>query len=645
MACSDDVFQKTDNWGEQIRCLREEIGNLRNEIDKAGTSAGEFSSKLGSTFNIMKGMTQTINSMLGQMQDFVKSSQQQYDLAEKLAQSYKKTGLAIGISVDRSRGLSQSFKGAAAEVARFGGDIEDVAGIYEDFAESSGRVRILGKGEVSNIFELGKAANLVGSEATNLYETLELMGVSNEAATERMNKTIISAQQMGLNSSKVMKVMSNNMKTMQTYSFVGGVKGMTEMAKQAVKMRIEVSDVLQMADKFYQPEAAIEAAANLQMLGGDIAEAFGDPFETMYLARNKPEELAKRLEDMTANMLQFNEVTGEYELPAEARMQLKSAGDQLGISVDKMVELARQSSKIKDVKDQLSMSGIFSEEEMEGIAAMSRMEGGEFKVDVYDENGEKVSKSIDDLTSGDVEMLMKTPPDEEEYMTRMLDNSMTTNELLRAQNDSFQKAFIEEFDIYKMYEDSSKETLAATRDLTMRAIGDALDTSKDTLFGEIGDMTMEGLKKLDQKMADAIGGMSRLDEGIDINSSGEIIISSNATSRNTSEDETTETSHNTSEDFLSRNDGRHNRFTTQDDVLGAKKGGVIDKMLDQAIGNNNVSNNVPSNVNLNGEIRITGAAGAIASIKAPELRKMVIDIINQKDRNGGTISSKQVYDS
>ena len=36
MACSDDVFQKKDNWGEQIRCLREEIGNLRNEIDKAG---------------------------------------------------------------------------------------------------------------------------------------------------------------------------------------------------------------------------------------------------------------------------------------------------------------------------------------------------------------------------------------------------------------------------------------------------------------------------------------------------------------------------------------------------------------------------------------------------------------------------------
>ena len=138
------------------------------------------------------------------------------------------------------------------------------------------------------------------------------------------------------------------MKSIQSYSFAGGVKGMTEMAKQAVKMRLDVSDVLQMADKFYQPEAAIEAAANLQMLGGDIAEAFGDPFETMYLARNKPEELAKRLGDMTENMMTFNNETGQYEFPAEVRMQLKAAGEQLGINTDKMIEMARQTSKIKE---------------------------------------------------------------------------------------------------------------------------------------------------------------------------------------------------------------------------------------------------------------------------------------------------------
>jgi hypothetical protein len=65
----------------------------------------------------------------------------------------------------------------------------------------------------------------------------------------------------------------------------------------------------------------------------------------MYLARNKPEELAAKVGDMVEGMMTFNEETKQYDFPAEARMQLKAAGDQLGINVDKMVEMARQSKK------------------------------------------------------------------------------------------------------------------------------------------------------------------------------------------------------------------------------------------------------------------------------------------------------------
>ena len=281
MACSDDVFLKTDNWGEQIKCLRAEIANLKVEIDGATTAQGKFNSKLGSSFNLYKSIGASVNSLKQDMFDFTKSAQRQYDLAEKIAESYKEASLNIGLSVGRSKDFNKQFKLSVAEVARFGGDIKDVQGIYEDFAESSGRVRILGKDEVSNIFQLGKAANLAGSEAASLYETLDLMGVSNADATDRLEQVIKDSQEVGLNSSKVVKTLSNNMNKMQTYSFSSGVKGMTKMAQLAVTMRMDVGEMLGMADKFYQPEAAIEAAANLQMLGGDIAEAFGDPFETI----------------------------------------------------------------------------------------------------------------------------------------------------------------------------------------------------------------------------------------------------------------------------------------------------------------------------------------------------------------------------
>ena len=191
---------------------------------------------------------------------------------------------------------------------------------------------------------------------------------------------------------------------MQQYSFASGVKGMTEMAKQAVRMRIDVGEVLTMADKFYQPEAAIEAAANLQLLGGDIAKAFGDPFETMYLARNKPEELAKRVGQMTENMVSFNEQTGEFDFPAEARMQLQAVSKELGIGMESLTEMTRQTSKIKSIK--MTVSGnILDEDTREGIAGMARMKDGKWVVD-FTEGGKTFTKSIDNLTKEQGKLVM-----------------------------------------------------------------------------------------------------------------------------------------------------------------------------------------------------------------------------------------------
>ena len=326
---------------EQIKQLRIEIDQLKGDIQDLNRETENFNSKIGDSKNILRDYKNSIQSMVKSMKEFTYDTSRQYKLAEQLAEKYKETSINIGLSTKRTNELSKQFKGAAAIVKEFGGDMSEVQAIYQDFAESSGRVRIMGKDEVANIYKLGAATNLMGTESAQLFETLELMGVSNEATTKKMQELVIESQNIGLNSSKVMKTLSNNMKSMQTYSFSNGVKGMTEMAKQAVKMRIDVSDILGMSEKFYEPEAAIEAAANLQMLGGDIAEAFGDPFETMYLARNKPEELAQKLQDMTENMLQFNEETGEYGLPAEARMQLKAAGDQLGLDVGKMTEMVK----------------------------------------------------------------------------------------------------------------------------------------------------------------------------------------------------------------------------------------------------------------------------------------------------------------
>jgi predicted transcriptional regulator len=274
--------------------------------------------------------------------DFLMTTAAQYNYAQDIAKEYRGLVKSLGLGSESSKLMTKSFKEALPTVLEMGLTQEDLGRVYETMAENSGRITPISSEDAAAIASVAAGTGIMASDAASMGESFSLMGVSATEMEESLMETYKSAQSMGLNATKVIKTLQSNMSSMQSYSFAGGVKGMTEMAKQAVKMRLDVSDVLNMADKFYQPEAAIEAAANLQMLGGDIAEAFGDPFETMYLARNKPEELAKKVGEMTENMMQFNEETGEYEFPAEVRMQLKSAGEQLGINTDKMIEMARQ---------------------------------------------------------------------------------------------------------------------------------------------------------------------------------------------------------------------------------------------------------------------------------------------------------------
>ena len=668
MACDDSVFQGTDNWGEQIRCLREEIEGLRRSIKDAGTEAGKFNSQIGTTFNIMKGVLGSVNSLKDDMKAFTRSAERQYQVAEKIAEAYKKTGLQIGLSVGRSEDFSRSFKESTAAIARFGGEISDVQDIYQEFADNSGRVRILGEDEVSNIFQLGKATNLLNNESAALYETLELMGVGYEDATEHLLGLVKDSQNIGVNSSKVMKVLSQNMNRMQTFSFANGVQGMTKMAKLAVKMRMDVGDMLGMAEKFYEPEAAIEAAANLQMLGGDIAKAFGDPFETMYLARNKPEELAEKVGSMVENMVTFNEKTGEYEFPAEARMQLKAAGDQLGINVDKMVEMARQSARIGDVKDKLSMKGMFSEEEMESIGSMARMsKDGGFVVDVYDENGEKQTKAIEDLTSGDLKMLVQTPKDEGDYMAKMLDNSMTTNQLLRAVNDSFQKTFIKDFDIYKMYEDATKETIPAIRDNVAKSVSSSVDMMKDSFVGTMAEMGVDAIKSVDKKLKKAIDDLGNFIEGsesFEVNGDN-INMIVNATNANTSIDQGggSNTDLNTSQTPKERCESQSGRIFKNGKCMKdgkevpLAKGGIVTKPVNALIGEGGESEvvfplskleNFIQTQKMGGKVTLEGnptitlninSNGSDISFSEQEKMKMkdsIISVVTKMFNNGGS---------
>lgn len=419
---------------KKVEGLEVQITRLERQIGKLGDSTSKMNSELDYSNNIFSDIFKRTSDIGKNLIDFSKSLQEQMKLGESIADVYKETGANIGVNITRSQEFGIEFTKAAAMARRMGIEFNELSRYYTNFAEQTGRARILNPEEIERMTALVVGFQITDTSAANMAESFDLMGLSLEKSGEYLNTIINESKSMGLNTSKVMQVLGDNMKTMQNYSFRDGVRGMTKMAQLAVKMRMDVSEMLGMADKFYEPEAAIEAAANLQMLGGDIAAAFGDPFETMYLARNKPEELAERVSKMTENMMTFNEETQQYEFPPEARMQLKAAGEQLGVNVDNMIEIARQSAKIKDIK--MNVSGNILDENMrEGIASMARMgSGGNWVVDF---KGEEID--IGDaagLETAVKEGLLMGPKDEKDAIMQTALNTLTISENMKAIEES-----------------------------------------------------------------------------------------------------------------------------------------------------------------------------------------------------------------
>jgi hypothetical protein len=473
------LLKDTNNLtDEQKKDLEEQVNILKTQ----SVMAGQFWNKVKSQISDAK----------DEMHFFLTNTTAQYEYSEQIAKSYLSLNKRIGLTGEKSKAVRDNFKDALPDIRRMGGSAEDLAESYESFAEQSGRQNVLTAENLKNMSSFSLSTGLAVGEASRLYERFTLMGKSIDDSHKMLNDLVNSSNKLGINSTKVLKVLTQNMESMQRMSFKGGVKAMTEMAKLAVKMRMEVSDMLGMADKFYEPEAAIEAAAQLQLMGGDIAQAFGDPFETMYLARNKPEELAKKLETMTENMVSFNEETGQYDLPAEARQQLQFAAEQLGVSKDNMIDLAIQSSKIKDIK--MDVSGNITDDDMrETLAGMAQMKDGRWVVDV----GEAEPIDIADITEEQAKKISATP---EQTMREQALATQTNTQALENNTQALKDEIVRTVPIYETTSAAFKQPLQEFN----QGVGKLITTFKSS---KVGSLVTESPEKIGELFGKGLSSM------------------------------------------------------------------------------------------------------------------------------------------
>jgi len=273
----------------------------------------------------------------------------------EMDKSIKQSSLEMGLLGGRAKTLSTSIRETALSTNEWGMGVKELAKLQSSFSEELGRSVLLGNEGTQAISAMAAATTLGVEGAAKLTAEFEQQGYSAERTAKYIEDTLNNTSKIGINSSKVVKNIQNNMKMLNKYNFKGGVKGLAKMAQTVSKLGVDMNFASNMAEKLFDIDGAVEMSAQLQVLGGSWAK-MSDPFHLMYMARNDMAGLTEEIGKAAESSAIFNSKTGEFDITSLEMHRLRKIAEQTGIAYEDLAQAGKNAAKFTKIKKQLSFS-------------------------------------------------------------------------------------------------------------------------------------------------------------------------------------------------------------------------------------------------------------------------------------------------
>ncbi len=337
----------------------------------------------------IKSMFDSIGGALDKLQD-PNTTMRALTEMEDGARSLQKT-MSSGMVFESGKFREELFK-SYKEVLKMGGTFEDVTKAVKGFSDGMGKIVFM----TSDTTQFGEtfSESLVAMSKTTELTTDALGGMVSEfmrlegsqiKSVETMQKLAKTARMSGVDSGKLLEEVKGSIGKIDSYGFKNGVEGLTKMAIQAKQLRTSVDDIgaLGKAQDFWDPEKAIETAANLQMLGGAIGD-LGNPFKLMNMGMNDVEELQNQMVDLAANAFKIDEKTGEIDISNTSKMRLKEQAGFFNKSLEDYTKIGREAFKAKQVINEMAGTGLadIPKDQKALLASLTEFKGGKMSIDI-----------------------------------------------------------------------------------------------------------------------------------------------------------------------------------------------------------------------------------------------------------------------
>jgi len=400
MSIFDDLGEATRQGAENaanmsggLRGANTEVGNLTvgmeelNKILEAGFDTvmilGDGFIQLAEEIGAAKALTMTLAYLFMDIDDEIRDMTANFGQTNYFAEAY----------------LGTLIK-ANEKAYELGIPFDDLQGVVQGFTNEMGRMVMLTDQEVFRMATLSKATGLGAAEIGKMVAEMSDLGMGTVTAMESIEELTVQAQRLGLNVNTFINSIGQNIKLVNQYGFDKGINGLAKMVAKAQSLKFDIQQAVNIADGILDggPERAVEMAAELAMLGGDIGE-LGDPFALMFNSLNDVGAIQDSLVDLASAAATINEETGQLEIPTYARERLRQQAKVMGVSFEQLTNAALNSKKQMMALDEIEFSGLasMSDEDKQFISSISEInEKGEMVVKLKEGDDIKEIKLTDE---------------------------------------------------------------------------------------------------------------------------------------------------------------------------------------------------------------------------------------------------------
>jgi hypothetical protein len=287
-------------------------------------------------------------------------------------------GVTIGANAFREK-IIGSYK----ETMKLGASFKDSLDAVQGLAVGMGKMVNPSQETIENIVGLSKGIGETSEKIGEMVSNMTRFGGTQEEVIKKMDDMAQQARKAGLDAKAFLAEINTNLKKVSGFGFKDGVKGLTAMVKQAKLLRTDMSAIgaMSLQGSVLDPEGAIEAAANFQMLGGAVGK-LSDPFQLMYMAQTDLQGLQDELVKSTKSSYNFNKETGNFDIATQDLYRLREQAKITGANFDDLVNAGKEAAKLDYLTEKFSL-GDLDKDTQSMVAGLAQIgEGGKVEVDI-----------------------------------------------------------------------------------------------------------------------------------------------------------------------------------------------------------------------------------------------------------------------